>query len=140
MTKAMREAKTFSGWTNPNEAYESAVTGFVANILAHRPFLDDFLPFQRRVSHWGMLNSLGQTLLQIAAPGVPDTYQGTALWDFSLVDPDNRRPVDYELRRRMLEDLKARTDVAGQDRSALARELLGAKEDGRVKLYVTWQG
>jgi (1->4)-alpha-D-glucan 1-alpha-D-glucosylmutase len=140
LTKAMREAKTFSGWTSPNEAHESAVTGFAASVIAHRPFLDDFLPFQGRISHWGMLNSLSQTLLKIAAPGVPDTYQGMAAWDFSLVDPDNRRPVDYELRRRMLEELKGRVDAVGHDRVELARELVAAKEDGRVKLYVTWQG
>jgi (1->4)-alpha-D-glucan 1-alpha-D-glucosylmutase len=102
LTKAMREAKRFSSWTNPNEPYESAVTSFAASVIRHRSFLEDFLPFQQRVARFGVVNSLAQTLLKIAAPGVPDTYQGTELIDLSLVDPDNRRPVDYEKRRSML--------------------------------------
>ena len=77
---------------------------------------------------------MSQTLLKLASPGVPDTYQGTELWDFSLVDPDNRRPVDYGRRREMLESLK---DRMSGDLRELARELVGAKEDGRIKLYVT---
>jgi (1->4)-alpha-D-glucan 1-alpha-D-glucosylmutase len=102
LTKAMREAKLFSGWTNPNEAYENAVTSFAASVIKNRAFLGDFVPFQHRVAKFGLMNSLAQTLLKIAAPGVPDTYQGTELIDLSLVDPDNRRPVDYERRRAML--------------------------------------
>ncbi|HYO10221.1 MAG TPA: malto-oligosyltrehalose synthase [Tepidisphaeraceae bacterium] len=131
MIKAMREAKVFSSWTSPNEAYEGAVTGFAAAVIAHRPFLDDFLPFQRRVSRFGLINSLAQTLLKIAAPGVPDTYQGTELIDLSLVDPDNRRPVDYARRRELLDQLR--------QRDASPRALLATLEDGRAKLYLTWK-
>src|SRR5205814_5489247 len=120
---------------DPNSAYESAITDFITAILQHKDFLADFLPFQKRISHFGLLNSLSQTLLRLAAPGVPDTYQGTELWDFSLVDPDNRRPVDYNHRRKMLAALKA--DIASGNLRRLARELVAAKEDGRVKLYVT---
>ncbi len=103
----------------------------------NRAFLDDFREFQARISHFGLFNSLSQTLLKLAAPGVPDTYQGTELWDFSLVDPDNRRPVDYERRRRMLHDLQGAVHAAGGDLRELARELVAAREDGRIKLYVT---
>jgi (1->4)-alpha-D-glucan 1-alpha-D-glucosylmutase len=112
----------------------------VATILdaqANAAFLDDFRGVQRRLSHLGLFNSLSQTLLKITTPGVPDTYQGTELWDFSLVDPDNRRPVDYAHRHRLLQELQARLAAAGNDRTALAQELLEKKEDGRIKLYVT---
>lgn len=142
MTKALREAKVRTSWVNPNEEYETAVRDFVTRVLDDQPanaFLQHVRPFQRRVSHLGMLNALSQTLLRLTAPGVPDTYQGTELWDFSLVDPDNRRPVDYPRRARMLTDLKARAEAAGSDRTTFARDLAAAKEDGRVKLYVTWQ-
>ena len=140
MLKAVHEAKVHTSWINPNKAYDDGVQEFVARLLDEgrsQPFLDDLREFQRRISHYGLFNSLSQTLLRIAAPGVPDTYQGTELWDFSLVDPDNRRPVDYGVRREMLAALKARLAAAGGDRRGLARELVGAKEDGRVKLYVT---
>ncbi len=130
MTKAVREAKVFTSWTSPHKAYESAITDFIAGILSHQPFLDDFLPFQAKVARFGLVNSLAQTLLRLAAPGVPDTYQGQELWDFSLVDPDNRRPVDYEQRRRMLDALREHAD---------AREMLEHITDGRAKLFVTWR-
>ena len=84
------------------------------------------------------MNSLTQTLLKHTAPGVPDLYQGTELWDLSLVDPDNRRPVDYELRQQTLANLKERT-AAAQDLAAFARMLTNHKEDGRIKLYLTWR-
>ena len=93
--------RSTASWQNPDPEYDEAIDHFVLAVLDHdgnRAFLDDFLAFQQFISHHGMLNSLAQTLLKIASPGVPDTYQGTELWDFSLVDPDNRRPVDYDLR------------------------------------------
>jgi (1->4)-alpha-D-glucan 1-alpha-D-glucosylmutase len=97
MQKAIREAKVHTSWVNPNPEYEGAVEQFVARLLdeKNQRFLNDFRSFQRRISYFGLLNSLAQTLLKIASPGVPDFYQGTELWDFSLVDPDNRRPLDY---------------------------------------------
>ena len=140
MLKALHEAKVHTSWINPNPAYDEAVQHYVAKILdaqANTAFLDDFRGLQRRLSHLGLFNSLSQTLLKITTPGVPDTYQGTELWDFSLVDPDNRRPVDYAHRHRLLQELQARLAAAGNDRTALAQELLGSKEDGRIKLYVT---
>jgi (1->4)-alpha-D-glucan 1-alpha-D-glucosylmutase len=140
MQKATHEAKVHTSWINPNPAYDDGVRQFVARTLSRRAnaaFLDDFQEFQRRVSRYGLLNSLSQTLLKIASPGVPDTYQGTELWDFSLVDPDNRRPVDYELRRRLLDGLKSAP--AGPALAEFARQLAAAPEDGRVKMYVTWR-
>jgi (1->4)-alpha-D-glucan 1-alpha-D-glucosylmutase len=130
MTKAMREAKVLSSWTSPNEAYETAVTGFVAKVVAHRPFLEDFLPFQAKVARFGLINSLAQTLLRLTAPGVPDTYQGQELWDFSLVDPDNRRPVDYGRRRALLDTIRRQPNAGG---------LIEHLTDGRAKLFVTWR-
>ncbi len=138
MVKALREAKTNSSWLNPNSEYEDAVTGFVERVLRSAPFLDDVKPFLRKVEHYGMFNSLSQLLLKITCPGVPDFYQGTELWNLTLVDPDNRRPVDYGLRTRLLDELRSRE--SSTDRAALAGELLGSKDDGRVKLYVTYRG
>jgi (1->4)-alpha-D-glucan 1-alpha-D-glucosylmutase len=140
MLKALHEAKVYTSWINPNPAYDEAVQQFVANTLAastNKAFLDDFQAFQRRLGHAGLYNSLAQTLLKITMPGVPDTYQGTELWDFSLVDPDNRRPVDYVSRHRLLQELQSRLAAGGDDRLPLVRELLSCKEDGRIKLYVT---
>jgi (1->4)-alpha-D-glucan 1-alpha-D-glucosylmutase len=138
MIKAVREAKVDTSWINPNEPYEEALAAFIERILdpgRNNPFLQDFVPFQKRISHFGMLNSLSQTLLKITVPGVPDFYQGTELWSFDLVDPDNRRPVDYRTRADMLDALMRReSEVPLSD---LGRELLARKEDGRIKLYLT---
>jgi (1->4)-alpha-D-glucan 1-alpha-D-glucosylmutase len=140
MLKALHEAKVHTSWINPNPDYDDAVVEFVGRILdegTSRAFLDDFRAFQARVSHFGLFNSLAQTLLRLAAPGVPDTYQGTEVWNFSLVDPDNRQPVDHGGLRRMLDELRARAVAAGDDLRKLARRLVDTKEDGRIKLYVT---
>jgi (1->4)-alpha-D-glucan 1-alpha-D-glucosylmutase len=139
MQKAMHEAKVHTSWINPNPRFDQAVHQFVAAILDEKRsprFLKDFRDFQARVSHWGLFNALSQALLKVASPGVPDIYQGTELWDFSLVDPDNRRPVDYDLRRRLLDELRA---VPEEGRVNLCRELTENKEDGRIKLYLLWR-
>jgi len=136
--KATREAKSHSSWINPNARYDETLARFVDAILdpaRSSRFLDDFTTFQARVAYFGALNSLAQTLVKITAPGVPDFYQGTELWDLSLVDPDNRRPVDWSLRRRLLAELGATIAAAG-DRAALAQELVKTREDGRVKMYL----
>ena len=141
--KALQEAKVHTSWINPNAGYDEAVQQFVAAILDSAqsgPFLDDFRAFQKRISRVGMINSLSQTLLKITAPGVADFYQGSEVWDFSLVDPDNRRPVDFELRRQMLRNLDTRAETAGGNLVALARELVGSMEDGRIKMWVTSWG
>lgn len=136
MQKAMREAQVHTSWTGVNEQYEEAVARFVEALLSpgHDPFVEKFAPFQRRVARLGALNSLSQTLVKLTSPGVPDIYQGNELWDLSLVDPDNRRPVDYELRRRLLSVLK-------RMEPAEARSLLeeGAWQNGGPKLYLTWR-
>ena len=102
INKALHEAKVHSSWINPNPPYDQAMEQFVTQILdpnGNQPFLDELRGFAQKISAFGLFNSLAQTLLKITAPGVPDTYQGTELWDFSLVDPDNRRPVNYAQRR-----------------------------------------
>jgi (1->4)-alpha-D-glucan 1-alpha-D-glucosylmutase len=136
MLKAAKEAKLSTSWINPNEAYDEALKGFVAKILVQEPknrFLTDFLAFHPVIARLGMVNSLAQTLLKITAPGVPDFFQGTDLWDLSLVDPDNRRPVDFSARAAQLADLQER--IAQGNLAALARELVAQWEDGRIKLY-----
>lgn len=139
MEKALREAKVHTSWINPQAAYEQAVRTFVQQIL--RPatgnrFLADFRRFQAGIAPTGLVNSLAQTLLKITAPGVPDFYQGTELWDESLVDPDNRRPVDFPTRIALLAELQRRT---AEGMLPLVHELLAQWWDGRIKLYVTWQ-
>jgi (1->4)-alpha-D-glucan 1-alpha-D-glucosylmutase len=143
MLKAIREAKECTSWANPNGDYENAMSEFTRATLDRRRrnrFLSDFGEFQRRISRMGMFNSLSQTLLKLTAPGVPDIYQGNELWDFSLVDPDNRRPVNYEHRQASLQELIARRAITAEEQCARARELIEHVEDGRAKLYVTWQG
>jgi (1->4)-alpha-D-glucan 1-alpha-D-glucosylmutase len=103
MTKAMREAKAQTNWTDPNKEYEDGTLAFVKRLLApNNPWWNDFKAFHARVAFFGRYNSVCQLLLKLTCPGVPDFYQGTELWDFNLVDPDNRRPVDYKLRRELL--------------------------------------
>lgn len=137
MLKAIKEAKVHTSWVNPNEGYNQAVSKFVQEVLVAGPensFLSDFIHFHRRVAYPGMLNALSQTLLKIASPGVPDFYQGTELWNFSLVDPDNRRPVDFGKRMKCLEELKQREK---EDHASLIQDLLAHWADGKIKLYVT---
>ncbi|HET8576334.1 MAG TPA: malto-oligosyltrehalose synthase [Methylomirabilota bacterium] len=141
MEKATKEAKRWTSWVNPNAAYDAAVREFVTGLLAPGGrFLDEFLPFQQRVAFHAVVNSLAQTLLKIGAPGVPDFYQGSELWDLSLVDPDNRRPVDFAGRQALLTDLDARVQARGTDLAGLCAELLERWTDGRVKLYLIQRG
>jgi (1->4)-alpha-D-glucan 1-alpha-D-glucosylmutase len=138
MIKAVREAKINSSWINPNTIYEDSLLFFIDGILGHQSdnqFLKEFEVFQKKISHCGMFNSISQTLLKITSPGVPDFYQGTEILDFSLVDPDNRRPVDYAIRIEILEELKRREAEIGP--IGLSRELTMNKENGMIKLYLT---
>jgi (1->4)-alpha-D-glucan 1-alpha-D-glucosylmutase len=130
MAKALKEAKLNTSWVQPNEPWDAAVAEFVARVLDPSPknrFLESFLPVAEEVARAGAINSLSQTLLKLTAPGVPDIYQGNEIWDFSLVDPDNRRPVDYAKRKEMLESLG----------EATPEDLLGNWRDGRIKLFLT---
>ncbi len=144
MNKALREAKTHTSWIAPDENYERAVSEFVAAILPddpNNPFVADLSRFAQRISKQGMWNSLSQTLIKLTSPGVPDIYQGTEIWDFSLVDPDNRRAVDFKTRDRLLHELDQRLGQSFDPsrRDSLADELLSQPEDGRIKLYLTSQ-
>ncbi|MEW6162760.1 MAG: malto-oligosyltrehalose synthase [Nitrospirota bacterium] len=140
MLKASKEAKVNTSWINPNTIYEDALMVFIEKIMSNssdNKFLKDFLTFQKKISHYGMYNSLSMTLLKITSPGVPDFYQGTEIWNLSLVDPDNRRPVDYKIRIRMLEELKDRESETPL--SQLARDLTINKDNGMIKLYLIYK-
>jgi len=135
--KAVREAKVHTAWLKPDEDYEKAYISFLDDILEPgSPFLEAFLPFQRKIAHCGVYTGLSQALIKITAPGVPDFYQGCDLWDLNLVDPDNRRPVDYEKRKGFLEECKAK---AADDALSFIGEMLATKEDGRIKLYLIYR-
>jgi (1->4)-alpha-D-glucan 1-alpha-D-glucosylmutase len=135
MLKAARESQVHTTWINQDEAYETALSRFVRLTLAPgSAFLEDITTLRDLVAHVGAFNALSQQLLKLTAPGVPDLYQGTELWDQSLVDPDNRRPVDYAAREAHLRDLQSR-----ESSPELAAELLAARDDGRIKLFLTAQ-
>src|SRR5213592_4463697 len=128
MAKALHEAKINTSWIQPNEEWDGAMREFVARILDPSPrnkFLPIFLPFAQEIARLGAINSLSQILLKLASPGVPDIYQGNEIWDYSLVDPDNRRPVDYKKRAEMLSCLTSRTP----------EELVQNWPDGRIKMF-----
>jgi (1->4)-alpha-D-glucan 1-alpha-D-glucosylmutase len=127
MKKAMREAKQQTSWTQPNKEFEEALGIFIERILESPAFISELERFVGRVLEAGRINSMAQTLLKYTAPGVPDTYQGGELWDLSLVDPDNRRPVDYDLRREMLSELQGGMDVD---------EIMRRMDSGMPKLHV----
>jgi len=136
MVKAAREAKIHTSWLEPNETHEAALTSFVEKMLHpsdEKGFLGAFLPFCKKIARYGLYNSLSQTLIKITAPGVPDFYQGCELMDLNMVDPDNRRSVDYAQRARFLEEIQfqTRTNVR-----SLIEELAANRFDGRLKLYL----
>ena len=137
--KAVREAKVHTAWLKPDDEYENGFTEFIDNILnqeKENKFLDDFITFQKKISFYGILNSLSQTLLNLTVPGIPDTYRGSELWNFSLVDPDNRGPVDYELRINMLEEIAAtkKTDAA-----ELVKKFKTNLESGQAKQFIIYK-
>jgi len=131
MEKAAREAKAHTSWTRNDADYEQALRGFVEAVLGDADFIAGLERFVATLIAPGRINSLAQTLLKLSSPGVPDFYQGTEIWDLSLVDPDNRRPVDYEARRRMLADLKW---------GMTPEEILARMDEGLPKLWLTHQG
>jgi (1->4)-alpha-D-glucan 1-alpha-D-glucosylmutase len=141
MEKATREAKQRTSWVNPNAAYDQAVRAFVAAALEpgkKNRFLADFREFHEQVVDFGLYSALSQTVLKLTSSGVPDIYQGQELWDFSLVDPDNRRPVDYAKRRWLLGEIQA-ADADPQSRRDLAQHLAATPRDSRLKLLATWR-
>jgi len=137
--KAVREAKVHTAWLKPDTDYEENYIKFIDKILTPSDknlFLDDFLKFQKTVSHYGIFNSLAQTLVKITSPGIPDFYQGTEFWDLNLVDPDNRRPVDFELRMWLLKEIKA---AGNGNFENLIQNLFSTSEDGRIKLFLIYR-
>jgi (1->4)-alpha-D-glucan 1-alpha-D-glucosylmutase len=142
MDKATREAKMHTSWLNPVADYDAAVRRFVAAVLTEHPknrFLADLRAFHGHVVDWGLYTALSQLALKLMSPGVPDIYQGQEIWDFSLVDPDNRRPVDFDLRRNMLAQLQAALAGGDAARLRVAEQLARNPRDPRLKLFVTWQ-
>jgi len=134
--KAVREADVRTSWLNPNEDYETGCLAFIDDLfhIEENPdFWRSFRVVARRLSFFGVINSLAQTLLKLTSPGVPDIYQGTELWDFSFVDPDNRRPVDFEQRQRYLGEVIHRLS---HQRITYLKELLTQYQDGRIKLFL----
>lgn len=142
MVKAVREAKLNSSWAEPDEAYEDALCRFVERILdpaRGRPFLEDFVSFEADVAWFGMLNALSQTVLKFTIPGVPDTYQGSELWNYAMVDPDNRRPVDFDRRMLLLEKLERDFPTEAEADPAMLVSLVENWRDGRIKLLISWR-
>ncbi|HEX4334908.1 MAG TPA: glycogen debranching protein GlgX [Polyangiaceae bacterium] len=133
LEKAGKEAKEVTSWTNPDSRYDAAVVDFVKGALASDALMDAVRRFVTVIGPHGASNGLAACTLKLCSPGVPDTYQGAELWNQSLVDPDNRRPVEYGRRRDALATLRGRSN----EPLSLARELLSSFEDGRVKLWVT---
>jgi (1->4)-alpha-D-glucan 1-alpha-D-glucosylmutase len=142
MAKATHEEKQRTGWINPNAEYDAAVRDFVAAALDNHPknrFLSELREFHARVIGWGLYSALAQAFFKLTSPGVPDIYQGQELWDFSLVDPDNRRPVDFERRRELLNRMQAELAREGSSQWEFARRLAENPRDPNLKLFVTWQ-
>src|SRR5438552_6373832 len=130
MAKALKEAKLNTSWIQPNEQWDAAMNDFVAGVLDPSPrnkFPPSFLPVAGEIARLGAINSLAQVVLKLTVPGVPDIYQRNEIWDFSLVDPDNRRPVDYKRRAEMLDSLA----------SVKPEELFRNWPDGRIKMFLT---
>jgi (1->4)-alpha-D-glucan 1-alpha-D-glucosylmutase len=134
LEKAAREAKQHSSWLEPDESYEQALYEFTDRLIADPEFIAGFMPLQQDVAWYGALNSLSQLVVKLGAPGVPDIYQGNESWSYSLVDPDNRRPVDFEALSALLDELP--TDI----NRAAAAEMLRSWRDGRIKMHVTHTG
>jgi (1->4)-alpha-D-glucan 1-alpha-D-glucosylmutase len=142
MVKAAREAKLHTSWLAVNDEYESALKAFVAALLdgaASNAFLADLRSAAPAFTWFGALNSIAMTLLHFTAPGVPDIYQGNEIVDLSLVDPDNRRAVDYALRAQMLSQLEVIAAGTEQSLATSVHALLATPDDGRLKLWVTWR-
>lgn len=137
--KAVREAKLHTAWLRPDEEYERGFLDFIDRVLDRKKsksFWDKFIPFQEKIAEYGIYNSLTQVLIKNTAPGVPDLYQGTELWDLSLVDPDNRRPVDYQKRVAFLAGIK---DIRDENILELCKKLIATKANGKIKLFLTHQ-
>jgi malto-oligosyltrehalose synthase len=134
MVKANREAKVRTSWTSPDEAYEKAVEAYIRAALDNETFVTEIAAFVSRAASAGYCNGLSRLLVHLTAPGTPDIYQGDEMWNFALVDPDNRRPVDFETRRATLDRLDAALN--GGDHAAACAEMLRTVSDSRLKMHV----
>ncbi|MFW6140745.1 MAG: malto-oligosyltrehalose synthase [Acidobacteriota bacterium] len=135
LIKAVREAKVHTAWIEPDHEYEQAFVSFFQSILQPgSDFVKDFVPFQKRIAFYGIFNSLSQVLLKMTLPGVPDFYQGCELWDLNLVDPDNRRPVDFKSHRKALQEIKE-----NKENPNFLAQLWKDRESGRIKMYLIWK-
>src|SRR5262249_9781313 len=130
IVKGLREGKTHTSWTDINEDYELRVLSFIDSLYANEEFLAGFVRFYKKISYFGAVSSLSQVVLKVTSPGIPDFYRGTEIWDLTLADPDNRRPLDFSLRAEMLERLSNETG----DLDALLEQW----PDGRLKMYITY--
>jgi (1->4)-alpha-D-glucan 1-alpha-D-glucosylmutase len=141
MLKAIKEAKVNTSWTEPNSDYENAVRQFIERTLdsGNRDFLEELERFARRVAFFGRFNSLAQTLLKLTTPGVPDVYQGCELWDLNLVDPDNRRPVNYFARQNILAKIQNQFETVADAAGDFFKTLLRDEEPGAMKLFLIWR-
>ncbi|MGB3786587.1 MAG: malto-oligosyltrehalose synthase [Phormidesmis sp.] len=140
VVKAVREAKVYTNWLRPDEEYEEGYVNFVDTLLTpdkDNTFLAKLQHFQAKVAAYGIYNSLSQLLIKLTVPGIPDFYQGSELWDLSLVDPDNRRPVDYSKRLSALKSIQSKWE---KQPSTLLKDLLKTRKDGRIKLFLTLRG
>lgn len=136
MEKALREAKIHTSWVNPNQQYDEITKQFVQKTLTlqQNPFLENFTAFIPKIVAAGMLNSLSQLILKLFSPGIPDIYQGNEIWDFSLVDPDNRREVDFSKRKDLLKSI---LEIKDDQKLEKLLQFLNEPADGRIKLYIT---
>jgi len=142
MIKAIREGKEYSSWVNVNVDYEDATRSFIQALLApgeNNLFLADFISFVQPISRRGLLNSLAQILIKLVAPGVPDIYQGCDLWQFNLVDPDNRRQIDFVHRYKLLAEVRSLVDAPPEQWPFRLQSMVLNMADGRIKLYTIWQ-
>jgi len=139
LMKCVREAKLRTFWTLTNQGYEDAFKHFISKVTRDEAFLAEFHKFQKQISELGKLNSLSQTVLKLTCPGVPDIYQGTEVWSLSLVDPDNRRPVDYESSKKLLDEItsKVQSDSSVSEYESLIKSLNSNTDNGGIKLFVT---
>jgi (1->4)-alpha-D-glucan 1-alpha-D-glucosylmutase len=137
--KAVREAKVHTSWTKPDENYEKACEQFIDKLLVYKDtdeFWKDFIYFQKQIASYAVYNSLSQVLIKMTAPGIPDFYQGSELWELNLVDPDNRRLVDFEGRAQLLAEIKDKENQSDPD---FLEELFWHPKDGHIKLFLTYK-
>ena len=136
LQKALREAKEHTNWSDPNTEFEKDVSQFVEDILSNASFRESFDKFNHKVAFFGVVNSLGQSLIKVTAPGIPDIYQGSELWDLSYVDPDNRRPVDYDLRKQYLKEFEDNIQIS---QPGFLRSLMQEYSTGKIKMFTLFQ-